>query len=38
MIEVEGIVLSCLEYREKDALVYFASTHGLQTIYARGIQ
>lgn len=38
MIEVEGIVLSCLEYKEKDGLIYFASPNGLQTIYARGIQ
>ena len=38
MIEKEGLILSLSEYKDRDALVYFLSKEGLQTIYARGIQ
>ena len=38
MIEKEGIIVSVVDYKEKDGLVYFATPQGIQTLYARGIQ
>ena len=38
MIEKEGVILSTLEFKEKDMLIYFASENEVQTVYARGVR
>lgn len=38
MIEKEGVILSTLDFKERDLLVYFATEQEVQTIYARGVR